>query len=116
MQFLFGLPEMNFRVSLQAITFLMRINFSGKIDEKRICRFKRPEGEFDLIVVGGGLSGYPLPIYRMQKECWFLSKQPVSEEMQSHRYGEIFLYSIGSAYITELSTNDPIYKFYLSSV
>jgi phytoene dehydrogenase-like protein len=68
-----------------------------------------------LIVVGGGLSGLSAA-YLSNPERVLVLEQAASfgGNAKSQTWGDT-RYSIGSAYITELSTNDPIYKFYTIS-
>ena len=110
---LFGLPENEFSGKFTGDNFSNAHKFLWKIDEKEFVDLK-PEGEFDLIVVGGGLSGLS-SAYLSNAERVLVLEQAASfgGNAKSQVWGDL-RYSIGSAYITELSTNDPIYKFYLS--
>ena len=110
---LFGLPRNEFAGKFTGDNFSTAHKLLWKIDEKDFLDLKS-EAEFDLIVVGGGLSGLSAG-YLSNAERVLVLEQAASfgGNAKSQTWGDV-RYSIGSAYITELSNTDPIYKFYTS--
>ena len=110
---LIGLPRNEFAGKFTGDNFSTAHKLLWKIDEKDFLDLKS-EAEFDLIVVGGGLSGLSAG-YLSNAERVLVLEQAASfgGNAKSQTWGDV-RYSIGSAYITELSNTDPIYKFYTS--
>lgn len=108
-----GLPDNEVSGKFTGDNFSTAHKHLWKIDEKDFIDLK-PESEFDLIVVGGGLSGLSAGYLSNADRVLILDQaSEFGGNAKSQVWGDI-RYSIGSAYITELSNDDPIYKFYLS--
>ncbi|HNK93958.1 MAG TPA: NAD(P)-binding protein, partial [Leptospiraceae bacterium] len=108
-----GLPDNEFQGKFTGDNFSVSHKHLWKIDEKEFAELK-PQSEFDLIVVGGGLSGLSSAYLSDAEKVLVLDHaSEFGGNAKSQVWGDI-RYSIGSAYITELSPSDPIYKFYIS--
>ena len=110
---IFGLPNNEFKGKFTGDNFANAHKHLWKIDEKDFIDLK-PEAEFDLIVVGGGLSGLSAAYCSTAERVLVLDQaSSFGGNAKSQVWGDL-RYSIGSAYITELDSTDPIQKFYLS--
>lgn len=81
------------------------------IDEKEFQNLKI-DSEFDLIVIGGGLSGLS-SAYMSDVERILVLEQAkeFGGNAKSQEWGDL-RYAIGSAYFTQLDESDPVLKFY----